>query len=212
MSGWFRFYNEALDDPKVQSLDGETFKAWVNLLTLASRNGGKLPSIADIAFGLRCDITVAERYIERLSNGGLIDRLNGGANGYHYAPHNWSKRQYKSDTSTSRVKRFRERFNSVTETPPEAETEADIPSSKDEGAEPDSDKLFWENAKAYLAPYTSNPGALIGKWIKVANGDRTRVARAISDSQLSRAVDPPSYVMKIIKAGAAAEKPDAFWG
>ena len=49
---WFRFYAEALNDPKVQRLDGETFKGWVNLLCLAKAHDGTLPDIPDIAFGL----------------------------------------------------------------------------------------------------------------------------------------------------------------
>lgn len=117
---WFRFYDTALDDPKVQTLSSDLFKAWVNILCLASRNKGVLPPIERVAFALRCDETVAERTIERLLNEGLIDRKNGGPNGYHYAPHNWTKRQYKSDTSTERVKRYRQR---KVETAPDTETE-----------------------------------------------------------------------------------------
>lgn len=201
---WFRFYIEALDDPKVQNLDGEAFKAWVNLLCLAAKHGGKLPPLADIAFALRCDITVAERHIERLSNGGLIDRLNGGANGYHYAPHNWDKRQYKSDTSTDRVKRFRKRSKIVSETAPDTDTETDVPLSKDNGAAPDADKLFWDNAKAYLAPFVKGDvGARIGKWCKGRTQDE--VAAAITASQLARAVNPPTYIEATLRREEASE-------
>lgn len=125
MARWFRFYDEALNDPKVQRLDGETFKAWINLLCLASQNDGKLPAADDIAFALRMDRNAVVTLLERLLNGGLIDRLNGGANGYHYAPHGWSQRQYKSDTSNERVKRYRERSRNVTETAPDTETDTE---------------------------------------------------------------------------------------
>lgn len=64
-SRWFRFYDEALDDPKVQRLPGEDFKAWVNMLALASKHGGQLPAIGDMAFALRMD----ERHAVRLSTG-----------------------------------------------------------------------------------------------------------------------------------------------
>jgi len=37
--GWFRFYNDALDNPKVQLLPSDLFKTWVNLLCIASRFG-----------------------------------------------------------------------------------------------------------------------------------------------------------------------------
>lgn len=201
---WFRFYIEALDDPKVQNLDGDTFKAWVNMLTLAAKHDGKLPPVEHIAFALRCEITVAERYIERLSNGGLIDRLNGGANGYHYAPHNWSKRQYKSDSSTDRVKRFRKRSNPVTETAPDTEAETEVPSTKVEGAAPDADKQFWDSAKAYLAPFVKGDvGARIGKWCK--GRTQAQVAAAITAAQLARAVNPPTYIEATLRREEESE-------
>lgn len=124
MSRWFRFHAEALDDPKVQKLDGDTFKAWVNILCLASRNGGYLPSIEDTAFALRIDVNGVLAVVERLLNATLIDKVSGGPSGYRYAPHGWEERQYKSDTSTDRVKRFRKRSKPVDETAPDTETEA----------------------------------------------------------------------------------------
>jgi hypothetical protein len=53
-----------------------------------------------------------------LHRAGLLDKVDGG-----FEPHNREGRQYKSDNSTERVKRFRERKSAValavTETPPE---------------------------------------------------------------------------------------------
>src|SRR5882757_275909 len=125
MSPWFRMYAEILDDPKVQRLSGDDFKGWVNLLCLALRNDGRLPAMEDVSFSLRRSLDDAVTLLERLRDAGLIDRLSGGADGSHDAPHSWRKRQYKSDTSTDRVKRFRERSETVKETPPEADTESD---------------------------------------------------------------------------------------
>ena len=125
MSRWFRMHDEILDDPKVQKLSGDLFKAWVNLLCLASRNDGRLPAVDDIAFALRMDADAVTTVLERLLNGGLIEGKSGGKDGSHYAPHKWSERQYKSDTSSDRVKRFRQRSKSVAETAPETETETD---------------------------------------------------------------------------------------
>lgn len=134
MSRWFRFYAEALDDPKVQKLDPSTFKHWVNLLCLAAKNDGVLPAQDDIAFALRIDDIACQSLLDRLLIAGLIDILKGGPNGSRIAPHGWSARQYKSDVSTDRVKRFRERSRNVSETPPETDTdtETDIISSKEE--------------------------------------------------------------------------------
>lgn len=128
---WFRFYNEALDDPKIQKLDGETFKAWINLLCLCARNDGLPHSVNDIAFALRLDFHGCSTVLSRLADGGLLDRLNGGANGMHYAVHGWDKRQYKSDTSTDRVKRFRERSSNATETVIETAPDTDTDTETD---------------------------------------------------------------------------------
>jgi hypothetical protein len=57
--------------------------------------------------------------LERLRSATLLDKVSGGLDGYRYAPHGWDKRQYKSDTSTQRVKRYRERQQAVTDTGPE---------------------------------------------------------------------------------------------
>lgn len=126
MSQWFRFYNEALDDPKVQKLPAETFRGWVNLLCLAARNDGVLPPHADIAFALRLTDARATALLDGLIEAELLDHDDSGIR-----PHNWSSRQYKSDVSNERVKRHREQAKtvtcnvtpSVTETPPDTESE-----------------------------------------------------------------------------------------
>lgn len=108
---WFRFYHETLDDPKVQRLPGETYKAWVNLLCLACRNDGKIPSVADVAFALRTSEQEVGKLLKYLAGCALLDCA-----GNSYTPHGWTKRQYKSDVSTDRVKRFRNGDGNVAET------------------------------------------------------------------------------------------------
>lgn len=124
MSRWFRFYDEALDDPKVQLLKPELFKAWVNLLCLASKNGGVLPPEEELCFALRLSQEKACELLNELMIRGLLDVERDVVR-----PHNWDRRQYKSDVSNERVKRFREkgRNGDVTlhETPPEAETDTE---------------------------------------------------------------------------------------
>jgi hypothetical protein len=78
MSRWFRMYDEILDDPKVQKLPADDFRAWVNLLCLASKNDGILPSADDIAFALRRSSNDVLTLLERLLNATLIDRHSGG--------------------------------------------------------------------------------------------------------------------------------------
>lgn len=102
---WFRFYHEALDDPKVQRLEPCLFKFWVNVLCLASRgkDRGFLPPVADIAFALRVPEGEAEDMVEELIKRELLARTDTG-----FAPHNWQKRQQQSDDVNARVKKHRE--------------------------------------------------------------------------------------------------------
>jgi hypothetical protein len=122
---WFRLYTETLNDPKIQRLTPELFRYWINVLCIASEHDGALPPLVDIAFSLRLtEEQCLLQVIEPLCAASLIDRRGTGMK-----PHNWDKRQYKSDVSTDRVKRFRKRTRNVTttlpETPPETDTESE---------------------------------------------------------------------------------------
>jgi hypothetical protein len=101
LSRWFRMYSDVLDDPKVQKLSPELFKAWVNLLCLASRNDGVLPPLEDIAFALRMSQDVTVTVTAELVTRGLLDECDG------LSPHNWNERQFKSDTPESAAERKR---------------------------------------------------------------------------------------------------------
>ncbi len=105
MSRWFRFYDDALNDAKVQRLSGDMFKAWANILCIASKHNGILPSVDEVAFGLRLSTTKAGAIVGHLAAAGLLDVIEGG----YFRPHNWDSRQYKSDVSNDRVKQHRER-------------------------------------------------------------------------------------------------------
>lgn len=102
---WFRFYNDALNNPKVQKLSPVLFKTWVNLLCVACDCDGILPSIEDVAFSLRLDIKTLNKHLKELMLCGLIDETEQGLQ-----PHNWDDRQFKSDTSKERTKKYRERL------------------------------------------------------------------------------------------------------
>lgn len=127
MSRWFRAHDESLDDPKVQSLPGELFKAWYNLMCVSSKNDGKPFSTGEVAFRLRLKPAKAQSIVDELIKRGLLDDTERGI-----ISHNWDKRQYKSDvtdpTASERMKRYRKRYASdrnatVTVTPTRAETE-----------------------------------------------------------------------------------------
>lgn len=102
MSRWFRFYDDAINDPKILRLAPDAFRSWVFLLCVASKSGGKLPPIEDVAFYLRTKPQRAAAILAQLVAAGLLDKTEGG-----FEPHNWSGRQYLSDTSKERVQRHR---------------------------------------------------------------------------------------------------------
>jgi hypothetical protein len=129
MSRWFRFYDDAINDPKILRLSDKMHRAWTGMLCLASKYGGTIPK-QDIAIALRVTENGAAGIIAYLVEHNLLDDF-----GDVVTPHNWNGRQYKSDVSTDRVKRFRKRqgnvSSAVSETPPdtEAETEQKIDSA-----------------------------------------------------------------------------------
>ncbi len=118
---WFRFYNDAVNDPKVQRLRPELFKFWINALCIASANNGKLSTMEDMAYALRMSPDDTITCVSELLMQGLLDQTKTGIE-----PHNWKKRQFKSDTSTDRVKRFRKRSKTVSRNAPDqTRTETD---------------------------------------------------------------------------------------
>lgn len=135
MSRWFRFYDEAMNDTKVLLLPSDTLRwQWVVMLCVASQHAGVIPSLEVAALHLRLKPQKAAEVIGRLASAGLLDKDDSG----YFQPHNWSKRQFKSDadpTSAERQKRFRERHRNAlhngthnadeTRTETEAYSEAD---------------------------------------------------------------------------------------
>jgi hypothetical protein len=102
--GWFRLYPDLLRDPRVQGLRPVMFKHWINLLCLASENTprGTLPDVRTMALALHLRADRCQNVVRSLTRRGLFDVTTEGLQ-----PHNWGNRQYKSDSSTERVKRFR---------------------------------------------------------------------------------------------------------
>lgn len=107
MSRWFRVYETMVDDPKMQRLSAELFRLTVNLWCIASKNGGRLPSLGDMAFTLRLRTDRLQKMLNELKACELIDGDE------VMEPHNWNKRQYKSDvtdpTAADRQQRCRDK-------------------------------------------------------------------------------------------------------
>lgn len=118
---WWRFYNTATDHPKVLLLTDAQFRAWVTLNSLASKMGGDIPDdMALIAMTLRKTVGKARDIVQVLLSAVLLDKTETG-----YRPHNWNEKQFKSDVSTDRVKRFRDKKRNVSETPHRQSTESE---------------------------------------------------------------------------------------
>ena len=69
-----------------------------------------------------------------------------------------------------------------------------VPLSNDNGASVDSDKVFWESAKASLG---KGKASLIGKW--VANHGKEATASAITAAQLERAINPVEFIQGCLR-------------
>lgn len=191
MSRWFRFYADAMRKPKVAKLSDKDFRLWVELLAVAAENDGTIPGLEDLKHLLKRRLDHLSTAVKRLISARLIVSLEDG-----YEPYGWDKYQYKSDTSTERVKAHRKKRN-VSVTPPETETdtETEVTVAKATDASASPDKVFWDNAKAYLGG--RNPGALIGKWSRDFGQPET--AKAISAAQVERAVDPVPYIERVLR-------------
>jgi DnaD/phage-associated family protein len=145
---WFRLYSDVLTDRKINRICKNTGQAkaivigvWVCLLSLANESPkrGVLMLADDIAYTL--DDLEDETGMPREIIGQLIDefRAHGMVAGQTIIQiANWDKRQYQSDNSTERVRRFREkqqqdetflkRFSNALDT--EKDTESDTDAKK----------------------------------------------------------------------------------
>lgn len=136
---WFRLYSEAIDDEKLRLLAFED--RWHFVALLCCKSKGLLDSddshdlkIRKIALKLGLDRQALDEVGRRLAEVGLIDRET-------LQPLAWDERQYQSDASTDRVRKFRERQKqtgnavkrtgnvsvTVQETETETETESPLP-------------------------------------------------------------------------------------
>lgn len=98
---WFRFYSEALHDPKVLRLPVKMRWRWVELLAIASEQDerrGELPPAEDIALILRTSVKDVSDSLLQLSESGLIDITTDGVR-----PHNWEKWQPGYDNAAERM-------------------------------------------------------------------------------------------------------------
>ncbi len=104
---WIRLYTDLRHNPKIQRLPDHLFKFVINCWCMigASENDC-LPAVDEIAFELRIDEKICQAYIDHLIEQKVLIRRKhtGMLTGYH-----WDDRQFLSDSSVDRVRKYRER-------------------------------------------------------------------------------------------------------
>lgn len=208
MTTWYRSYCETLNDPKIQTLPLEAFKAWHNALYLAckmSSHDGNIGTLQAIAFMFRETPESVSSAFHPLIKAGLIVTA-----GETFQIASWKKRQFKSDSSTERVKRFRKRSRNVPETVPDTDTDTDIPIDKSIGQSadfqqpedpaPDPRKSVFNSGIRLLGQAGYNPKqarSLIGLWLK-DHGDG-EVLSALGKAQREGAIEPVEFIQGIFR-------------
>jgi hypothetical protein len=112
---WLRLYGEFATDAKVQSLSEPMQRRYVMLLCLKCNE--EIPGLTDeeVSCALRIGNDEAISTKDKLLSRGLITE--------EWEPTNWDKRQYISDTSNNRVKKYRDSksINIITNTDTDTE-------------------------------------------------------------------------------------------
>ena len=191
MARWFRSYVDKLNNIKVRRLSDAHYRAWESLLCVAALHDGALPSLSEVAFRLRKTEQETAELIEALIAARLFDRTGQGI-----VPHDWNEWQYKSDLSSERVKRFRQRARNVSETlsESEADSESDPEASASGAAAPEVKAVFDEGVRLLTASGCSERTArtLIGKWRR-GSGDAATLA-AIRLAQAKGITEPIAWI------------------
>ncbi len=186
---WFRVYSEILDDRKIKRICKRTghnkamvIGTWVCLLALASdspkrgqlsMSEGMPYTIEEVADEIGVDTETAETLLNEFVIMGMI------AMGETMAICNWEKRQYKSDNSTERVKKFRDkndetllkRYSNVldTDTDTESDTEKELIELTTTTGDTKTAVVVVENAfKVYHETFGIMPSKTLGDKIQEA--------------------------------------------
>lgn len=162
---WFRLYGDMPSDPKIGTLNDAEFRTWIELLCAASKydqNGDTGLNAETIDWALRRDVTVTlPRLLER-------ELVTVGDN-ENYFIKAWEKRQYKSDTSAERTRKYREKRKTGAGSTPIGD---DVTSQKRHcdavDTEADTEQIQKKEANASSAPSEKISLDASGKWANVS--------------------------------------------
>lgn len=126
---WFRMYAEFASDPVIQSMAFEDQRHYVIVLCMKcagvlDRDIDKTNKERVILRGLGLDPAAAAEAKRRLMDVGLVDK--------DWQPRGWDRRQFVSDISTARVRKYRktQETRNVSETPKETFPSVSVSVSK----------------------------------------------------------------------------------
>lgn len=207
---WWRAYGRARHDPKLLKLSDKHFRWWFNLVCVASDNDGILPPHADLAVEFRVSGKTMTAVLDALIAAGLFDHDETGIR-----PHNWNGLQYKSDVSSDRVKRFRERTRNgqcnVSETPSENRVQrTDNSEAKASGAPAplDTASIVFGHGREWLQRSTGKSEQhcrqLLGKWRKSA-GDEALIA-VLGRAEGERPIDAVAWIERALQQRAPSQR------
>lgn len=117
---WFRMYHEFATDPKIQMLSESDQRRYLMVLCLRCSNEHVTLHDEQVAFQLRISNDEWLKTKDVFIHNNLIENNN--------KPTAWDKRQYVSDSSTARVKAYRDKKKrecNVTVTPPDTDTDTE---------------------------------------------------------------------------------------
>jgi hypothetical protein len=131
---WFRMYAEFAADPKMQSMDETLQRRYIMLLCLKCNGDLEKLNEDELLCALRIDRECLQKTKNVFVQKGLIDE--------NWSILNWDKRQFKSDSSAARVRRYRDketeqksrplqkRYSNGDVTPPDTDTDTDTDTDK----------------------------------------------------------------------------------
>ena len=195
-NAWFRMYSEFATDPKVQMLSEVNQRRYVMLLCMRCSNDNVTLHDEEVAFQLR--VTDEEWMVTKatLMSKGMIDD--------DAKPCAWDKRQYISDSSTSRVAAHRERLKqkgNVTETKSNAtdtDTDTDTDNKKPVAA---------KAARVKFDPLTMKPDNVSeqvwAEWTQARSESRKPLTKAMCTAQ-AKQLDGHANADEVIRKSIAA--------
>lgn len=225
MSRWYRAYEGTVTDAKLGEVAlvaecsrSVAIAAWHCLLESAAtlNDGGRFDATPRrVAVILNEPPSLIEKVMAEMEALGMID------SGCITA---WKRRQYESDSSTERSRKHRNAKRNAdatlqqrSATPPDTETDTDIPLANANGAKsdflepkapPDPEKLMFDSGVALLragGKSESQSRSLLGKWRKAYGSEAVIVA--LGTAKREGAVDPVSFIEAALRARHRARDP-----